>query len=164
MTAALKPIAHWWNGLSPREHLMLGGLGVILALLILWYAMAAPLLVWRAEGIDTLEAARRDAAFVESAIAEAATLGTAQPKVTTGDLRASISESALARGVPISRLQPEAAGGINVWVEGITPSLLYAWLAEIEKTYGIGTARAVISRAADGSGLTAQLLLTGTGS
>lgn len=164
MTATLKPVAHWWNGLSPREHLMLGGLGTVVALLILWYGVAAPLLAWRAEGIDTLDAARRDAAFVEGAVAEATTHGTAQPKVATGDLRASISESALARGVPISRLQPEAAGGINVWVEGITPPLLYAWLAELEKTYGIGTARAVISRAADGSGLTAQLLLTGAGS
>ena len=45
----------WWDGRTAREHVMLGALGGVLALVLAWFLILAPLLAWKAGAADRVQ-------------------------------------------------------------------------------------------------------------
>lgn len=114
LDAALIRFDAWWSGLSPRERVLLGVLGGLLALALLVYGVVKPLQAARAEAIadirtyETLSArvraagtlvttpvARRQGAPADVAIASAAAVGlTVTPQATPEGVRVTLTDVA----------------------------------------------------------------------
>ena len=68
-------------------------------------------------------------------------------------------EASRKHGVELSRVQPQAGGGLTVWVEdAVTPSF-YAVIQELVTQYDVQVESALIT-AAPAGGINAQLTLT----
>lgn len=159
MTAILS----WWAALTAREQALLSVMGAILLGVIAVYGIAAPLERYRTDAERTLTAARADAQVVEQAIQAASTLDqNGQPRQTAPtDLRLTVSRTAQARSLAVTRIQPDSSGGLNVWLAPARAADVYAWLTELKDEHGISVTRANLQVDDGADGIRSQLRLQG---
>ena len=55
----------WWQGLSAREKALIASAGGLLALVIIWYGMVAPLLSGRSDALQARQQAADELAQLE---------------------------------------------------------------------------------------------------
>jgi type II secretory pathway component PulM len=144
----------WFNAREPRERILLMILAGLLVVFVAWFALSRDR---GPSGSTALEAAQADREFWLRAA----------PKLNTGAAtgsreaftRGALIEASRKRGVELSRVQPQAGGGLTVWVEDtVTPSF-YAVVQDLVTQYAVEVQSAVISSAPSG-GINAQLTLT----
>jgi len=110
-----------------------------------------------ADGSAALEAAQLDREFWLRAA----------PKLDAGSVagaradfsRDALIEAARKRGVDLSRVQPQAGGGLTLWVEDAPTQSFYAIIEDLVTNYAVDVDTALITAAPSG-GLNAQLTLT----
>ena len=144
----------WFNAREPRERVLL----LILAALIVVFAAGFALSRDRGpSGTAALEAAQTDREFWLRA-SQKLNAGTAAG--TRDDFtRAALIEASRKHGVELSRVQPQAGGGLTVWVEdAVTPSF-YAVIQDLVTQYDVQVESALIT-AAPAGGINAQLTFT----
>jgi general secretion pathway protein M len=125
----------WWNARDAREQLILM-VGGAIALLVLVYQFAwLPAESFRARAERDHAAALANLAAVQRAeantVVERATPTASQP------LQSVITRTAEGFGLTISRLVPAGDEGMNVFLDAAPPLLVYAWLGELERNYGV---------------------------
>lgn len=152
MTATL---SNWWDAREPRERLLLLGLGVVLALFVLVFAVIFPLQSARANAQSDLNRAKSELAIVSRL---APTLGAAG----TGD-RAPFDRSVLVsvardRGVKLTRVQPGDDGSFSVWIDDAPTDRLYGVFDDLLSDYAVMMDRVIVSGDANGR-LSAQFTL-----
>lgn len=127
----------FWTSRSPRERgLILLATG-LLGLIILQFAVIAPLRAAGAQARLDLEAATRQLDVVTAELtAVAPQVAAGVPQASGETLRTGLLRLANARGLTVSRLQTGENGHLTLQFESAAPSLVYAWLAEAVKTYG----------------------------
>lgn len=144
----------WFNSREPRERVLLLILAGLLVIFVAWFALtreSGP------DGASALEAAQTDREFWLRA---APRLG-ATPNVGTRNdfTRGALIEVARKRSVELSRVQPQAGGGLTVWVEDAPTPDFYKVIEDLVTGYNVDVDTALITAAPNG-GLNAQLTFT----
>jgi len=144
----------WFRAREPRERVLLLILAGLLLLFAAWFALSRES---GPNGSTALEAAQTDREFWLRAA----------PKLNAGAAsgsraeftRGAMIEAARKRGVDLSRVQPQAGGGLTVWVEDAATQSFYAVIQDLVTNYAVDVDTALIT-AAPAGGVNAQLTLT----
>lgn len=128
--AALLRFQLWWSGLSPRERVMVGTLGAILAALILVFGIVKPLQGARADAIADIRSHETLAARVRAAGTLVAP-GT-QPRLSDGPPVEAAQAAASAAGLDVA-LTPGGAGASGQIAEARYEAVV-GWIAVVERT------------------------------
>lgn len=145
---------NWFNSREPRERVLLIILAGILAFMIAWFAIT------REKGPDgkaMLQSAQTDRALWLRASPKLNQSPSAGPRSDFS--RGALNDVARRRGVDLSRVQPQAGGGVTVWMEDLPTTALYGLINDLVSNYAVEVKTATLSTAPDG-GLNAQLTLT----
>ena len=142
----------YWASRTPREQGLIGIAALLLAITLVQFAIVKPLRAARAEAALSLEAASRQLDVVSTEIA------TLRPQTDTGrvapatsrNVRADLLQLATGRGLSVSRLQTAENGRLILQFERTVPTLVHAWLADAEKTYGLVPERVSMFAEEDG--------------
>jgi len=118
----------WWDGRTAREHVMLGVLGGVLALVLAWFLILAPMLAWKAGADDRLDAAVQTHALASAAAGIDTAGGTAR---TPADLETLLTDSAAEAGVAVQVSQDGADATFAV--ESAETARLFGWIAALER-------------------------------
>ena len=118
----------WWDGRTAREHVMLGVLGGVLALVLAWFLILAPLLAWKAGAADRLDAAVQAHALASAAAGIDTSGGTAR---TPAAIEAMLTDSAAEAGVAVQVSQDGAETTFTV--ESAETARLFGWVAALER-------------------------------
>jgi general secretion pathway protein M len=128
LDAALVRFDAWWNGLSPRERTMVGGLGALLALVLLVFVVIKPLQAARAQALADI----RTYETLSARIRAAGALTAAPATRREGPPAQVATSSATAFGLTVT---PEPIdGGIRVTLADASYDSLMAWLADLGAT------------------------------
>lgn len=151
-------IRTWWNTLSLRDQRTAAVGGVVVAAMLGWALIWHPLALKRAELRETVDAQRRDLAYVRVAAAEVERLRAAG-KHSRGDrqgrsLLALADASARAGGLEgaLRRVEPVGASSVRVSFEFARFDALVGWIEGLTRDYGIEATDFSADRA-DGVGL-----------
>lgn len=152
--------------LSGRERRLVLLAGMLLLAAMIFQFGYLPLRAWRLEAARDLAAARAMLEGVEARADRLAQLtgrvGT-PPPANADLLRQAVASQAQARGIALSRLVPEADGGLSVAIERSTAEPLFAWLVALDREAGARVSRASIAGDAASGTLRAQLRFAGGG-
>jgi general secretion pathway protein M len=140
LDAALIRFDAWWSGLSRREQMLVGVLGVLLALAVLVYGVVKPLQAARADALADI----RTYETLSARIRAAGTLTTTRAPRRQGPPAQVASSSAGAFGLVVT---PEAIpGGVRVTIADASYDSLMAWLADLSGTSDLRVRRLSIQR------------------
>lgn len=142
----------FWNSRAPRERILLLAAGILLGLIIIQFLVIAPLRSANTTARTNLETASRQLDTMSSQLAVHAPQ-LAEQKSANGsaqDLRTSLLQLAKAQGLAVSRLQSGEDGRLILHFDAVAPTLIYAWLAEVEQSYGAVPDRASLFAEEDG--------------
>lgn len=144
----------WFNSREPRERILLMILAALIAIFMVWFVLtreSGP------DGSTALEAAQTDREFWLRAAPQ---LGSGAVTGTRADFtRGALIDTARKRGVDLSRVQPQAGGGLTVWVEDASTPAFYAVIQDLVTGYSVDVDTALITAAPNG-GVNAQLTFT----
>jgi general secretion pathway protein M len=166
MTAILKRLGESWTGLNVREQGLLVVMSLLIAGLLGYLVVLAPMQRFHAQGRDAYVGALSQYRTLEAGIGEyrLRAAGAASQAVSTGPLTSLVGRTALARDIQLARVLPDEDGRLNVWIDRAPTRDLLGWLVELEQTYGISVTRITLDRTAD-EFVSAQLILArGAGS
>ena len=143
----------WWGGRSRREQMLVALMGLSLAGFLLWFGLVSPL----ASAAEAAEARRaqavQDKLAVDRTLAAIARLGPAAARpISSRPLGALVSETAAAAGVELARVEADPAGGVRVAVAGASPTVLFPWLATLQREHGVAPRHLTVLKA-EGGGL-----------
>jgi general secretion pathway protein M len=124
----VKAARAWWDGRTAREHVMLGVLGGVLALVLAWFLILAPLLAWKAGAADRLDAAVQTHALASAAAGIDPSGGVAR---IPADIEALLTNSAADAGVAVQ--VTAEGGGVSFAVESAETARLFGWVAALER-------------------------------
>ena len=146
LDAALARFDRWWGALSRRERVMVGGLGIVLAGLVLVYGVIKPLQAARAKAYadirtyETLSARIRAAGVIKTAdSAPAASQRTGEPLTILNET--SVKAGLIADVAPVPN-----GGGWHVTVNNAAFDDLIAWIADISRTTSLKTRHVQVTR------------------
>jgi general secretion pathway protein M len=148
----------WWDRLEARERSMVAFGALAVVLMLGWALVWHPLALKRAELAQTIDAQRRDLAYVRVAGAEVDRLRAAGTRAR-GDrqgrsLLALADATARAGGLEsaLRRVEPLGATSVRVSFEFASFDALIGWIESLTRDYGI-EATDVSADRADGVGL-----------
>jgi general secretion pathway protein M len=151
-------IRAWWSGLAPREQRIVAIGAAVVVLMLGWALVWHPLAMKRAALRETIEAQRRDLAYVRVAVAEVARLraaGTHSRADRQGrSLLALADATARSAGLEaaLRRVEPVGATSVRVSFEFAGFDALIGWIEGLTRDYGIEATDFSADRA-DGVGL-----------
>lgn len=158
--AALEPWWHrgttWWSERNAREQVLIGGLGAVLILAALLTLVIRPLQDSRAAALADIRAADLLAARARVA---GATL-TSGARMRHGAPSAIVTQSAVASGLSVQRIEPEGTR-LRVVLADAPFDVVVRWVADLEATSTLRVAEARIERNATPGLVSAQFLLDG---
>ncbi len=161
-------ITEYWEGLQPRERLMLfaGGIAVLFALV--YFLLWQPVMNARTEMQQEVLQQRALLLWMKDAASEAKSLRGVTGQKVKGlggqSLLSLVDQSAKQEGLggAMKRVEPDGKQ-VRIWFEAASFDRLIAWLEKISKNNGIRVVSATIERA-DGTGLVdVRLRLAGGG-
>ncbi len=156
----LQTARDFWSLRSPRERLMLKGLGVVLAGLLLWFGVLSPLNAATAWARAGRQAAAADLAAVNAL----ARVGTARAPHPAGrGLAGVVDVAAAASGIVIERRREEGDGRLTVWIAAVQPRILMQWISGLRTGHGVSVVGMSAAKA-DASSLTVEVTFERTGS
>ena len=142
--AALARFSAWWDGLSPRERILVGTLGTLLALTILIYGVVKPLQAARADALADI----RSYETINARLRAAGPSPRPATAMRSGPPDQIVTQSAAGFGLaPAVTLT--GAGADAVLTDAAYESVLQ-WVADVERTTPLRAARVEITRAAPG--------------
>lgn len=150
-------IRAWWSAREPRERiLLLVALGLSLAA-VLWQGVLVPSRMAVETAERRLESALVDLASVRAA--REARAGARAAPTRDQPLQSVLSETADLYGLTISRISPAENEGLNIWLDEVSPQLLYAWISELEARHGVRVGKASLRREGESGRIAANLYL-----
>ena len=141
----------WWATLSARERVLVGTLGVLLALTLFVYGVARPLQAARTRALTDI----RTYETLKARVRAAAVLGPSGPPPRTGSADAVLSASAQSAGVTVT-VQP-MTGGATASVAAASYDALLAWLADVARATSLEVTRLEVQRTAVPGQVTATI-------
>jgi general secretion pathway protein M len=163
MAAMKDAILSRWQRFTVREQALLL-VGALLALMCaVWLGLVQPALDWRERARLAYVGAAGDYRIIADGVARLSALNSAEAGVSDErePVRSVVAGSASRAGIVLSRVLPDDAGRLNVWIDGVDAARLMVWLETLSQEHGVTVLRAGIEQAGRGSELRAQLLLLG---
>lgn len=157
MMSRLDPVIAWWEGRTRRERILLGIMAGLLAAVIAWYGVIAPIGAWRADAADRRAEASAALQSVEADLARLNAAATDAPAGTGEPIEPLLIRTAEAAGVNIDRQQPEADGAQTVWLQAVPSQTVFGWIAQLEQDHGVSVSNITALKSPTGSGLDVQV-------
>lgn len=132
----------WWDGLSRRERVMVGGLAAILAAVLLVFGVVKPLQAARAQALADI----RQYETLTARIRAAGRLEPARAPQRTGTPAAIVAGSASSLG--LTAATEPSGGGVRAKIADAPYEGVMAWIADVSKTSALAPARVSIVRGA----------------
>ena len=133
----------WWAGLAPRERVILGGGGIVLALVLIYLMIWEPIATKREQVRADISALSADLAWMQQVAGQvkrrAAQQGNQSSAAAAGGSVLTLVEvSARAAGLheTLERVQPEGQGA-RIWFAETGFDGLLNWLGELEQRHGL---------------------------
>ncbi|RAN33876.1 hypothetical protein HY3_11955 [Hyphomonas pacifica] len=127
---------------------------VLVGLMLLQLVVITPLRASHAQAKADLEGASAQLDVVSAELVSRRMLrpSSGVPSIVYGEpLRKGLVQLANSRGLKVSRLQTGENGNLTLQFESAPPTLVYAWLADADKTYGAEPERAALFAAEAGT-------------
>jgi len=141
---------NWWLALNPRERAILAIAGVGLAAAVFFLAIWEPVFKQRDQLQVSVESQRSSLAWMEGSVAKLKDLRAASDaqRILGGNqsLLSIVDQTSKQANLRkyIQRMEPESGDGVRVWVDNADFDQLAQWLGNLERRYGVATARATI--------------------
>lgn len=151
MNATMTQAQEWFRSLAPRERLLVGVGGIVVAITILYLGIWEPLSKAHTKRAGDLAAAQTLAQRLEviGATVQSARANGSAPVMNNGaSLLSTIDQASKsgALGQPLSRIQPEGENEVKVWIEAVSFEALVRWMNELESRYGVSIKSADIEK------------------
>ena len=168
--ALAQQLAPWrtrFEALQPREQLLVGIAGIVIAIAVIYAGIWQPFARARIRNAAELEAARAIANSLVVAQAEVQARGQrgGGPIVGADVSLLTAVDQASKNGTltkPPSRLQPDGENQARVWLEDVQFDVLLRWMYELQNNYGLKIDVADIERQPTSGLVNARLSLTRT--
>lgn len=136
--------SRWWSGLAPRERLLVGTLGVILAALVLVFGIVKPLQAARSEALADI----RTYETLTARVRAAGTLAPqgARPQQRSGAPAEAAQAAAGEAGITAS-ITP-GGGGLTAQVAEAPYEGVVGWIADVERTTPLRARRVELRKGA----------------
>lgn len=151
----------YWRGLSVREQGLVLAASLLISAMLVWLVIVQPLVSWR----DSARAVYADNAVTYFAVANGIArlnalqgADTAAPAGEREPVRSAVAGAASQAGIVLSRVLPDEAGRLNIWIDAAEPVTLMRWLEALSRDHGVVVVRANLEQTGAGP-LRAQLLL-----
>jgi general secretion pathway protein M len=138
---------------TPREQVLLGGLGASLILLLLVFGIIMPTLRFQDRATADFASAQRIAALGEAMQPQQAVRGSGR------NIRSAVTNAANQRGVTLTRINAANENEIEVALENVPYTAFWSWLRGLEETEGIVVAEAYVTPGETGGRIEARLTL-----
>jgi general secretion pathway protein M len=122
---------------SPREQQLVRYGGPALALVLLVALVILPLHDFHSGARADFRAQADTLAWMQANRAQVAAKGATVTRPAGESLLALANNSARNAGLSFQRSEPGAQGALNVWLEKVPFNQVVAWLAQLERDYGI---------------------------
>jgi len=142
----------WWTGLTPRERVLVGTLGVLLTLAILVYGIVRPLQASRADSMASIRTYETLLARVGAAPALGATAG---PPPRTGSPADILTQSAATLGIQAAI--EATPTGVRATVADAPYDAVVNWMADVARTSALSATRVDIRRGTGPGRVSAQI-------
>jgi len=165
MNGLMLPLRRFWDGLRPRERLLVGLAAVVVAFTVFYLALWEPIHQRNAALRERLAEQRALLVWMEERAAEVRALrgGAGTGRLPAGDSLLGIIDRT-ARGADlkgrVSRIEPDGEDGVRIWLDGVAFDALVRWLGRLQRQYGLTVASAVIDREGPGK-VSARLVIRG---
>lgn len=130
--------ADWWVGLSPRERVLVGTLGALLAVVVLLYGILQPLQAARAQALADI----RTYETLSARIRAAGALGPAGPPPRQGPPETIVTTSAASAGLTVTA-QP-IPGGVRATVAQSSYDASLNWMADLVRTSNLRATNVIV--------------------
>ena len=145
----------FWNARERRERLLLLiALGLTIALAVYQFAWR-PAFEYKERASRAYNTARADLDYVRDVVS-----GMGKPQASTANaapLQSVVVDVAAIYGLTISRIEPAADNGLNLWFEAERPESLYAWLSDLSDNHNVAVGKASMRLVQDGGAVSANL-------
>ncbi len=146
----MQSLHEMWVARSPRERVMLGGLGIVL--LVLGYVCLAlfPSMHFRDRAIERLTMVQQTGTQIRQLVSS---LSRSVPAATNGQneaLNVRLARSAAAAALQLARYEPEADGGAAITIENVQSAAALQWLAMLERNDGLKIRRLTMEPSSTG--------------
>lgn len=154
----------WWAGLAARERVMLGGGGLVLALVLLYLLIWEPLAAQRQQLRADISALSADLAWMQQVAGQvkrrAAQQGNQPAAAAGGSVLTLVEVSARAAGLhgSLERVQPEGQGARLWFAETGFDGLLH-WLGELEQRQGLRVSQLAVDAGNAPGTVTARIMV-----
>lgn len=140
--AAAARIGAWWGGLSRREQWMVGMLGVVLGMVVLFYGVLRPIHAAREQAWDDIRTYETLNARIRAAGGLVRPGGQAQQR--SGTPAVIVAQSASSRGIAVQVAPMD--GGVRGTVSDAPYDVVLGWIADVGTTSTLRPARVSITR------------------
>jgi len=155
----------WWDGLDPRERMMVAAGGTLLVLFLIYILVLSPIhsgydslrntvdeqrttAVWMQESAQTLTRLKRNSGRAPQGLGGRSLLSVADSTARAGGL-----------GPALKRVEPEGSDGVRVWLDGASFDVLVKWLGTLSTIHGVNAETVTMERAATAGRVNARLTL-----
>lgn len=142
----------WWAGLSPRERVLVGTLGVLLTLAVLVYGIVKPLQASRAESLADIRTYETLIARVNAAPALGAPAG---PPLRTGTPAEILTQSAATLGLQVAI--EASPTGVRATIADAPYDVVVNWMADVARTSSLAATGVTIGKTATPGRVTATI-------
>ena len=148
MNPVFQMIRGYWDGRTPREQVLYGLMGLLMAVLVLTLAVIQPLQNIHARSQTDDAASMR---LYRSIQQDALTLrelqaGSQAQAGTQQSIRSIVGSLALGEGIAIARMIPGDDGSLAVTIERADTGAVMRWLVNLEQRYGIRVVSSTLDR------------------
>ncbi len=148
MNPVFQMIRGYWDGRTPREQVLYGLMGLLMAVLVLTLAVIQPLQNIHARSQTDYAASMR---LYRSIQQDALTLrelqaGSQAQAGTQQSIRSIVGSLALGEGIAIARMIPGDDGSLAVTIERADTGAVMRWLVNLEQRYGIRVVSSTLDR------------------
>lgn len=131
---------NYWRGLAPRERLVVGVGGALVALLLFYALLWAPLQGDLARLRTNVPREEQQLQWMRAQVSRVKQLRAAAPSMVQGQgLLSFVEQSAQAYNIRtnIKRVEPEGSNAVRLSIDGVAFNSLIEWLANLQKQGGL---------------------------
>jgi len=151
----------WFNGLQPRERLILGSGAVAAGLIIVWGLIWLPVRSGSLELRDTVAEKQRLLTDLQRAELVQPGDATGGGPIRTQSLMVLIDRTARSSGLAFTRTRQDGPDGMSVSFERTSFDGILSWLIALERDHGISVESASFNMARERGLVTGQIFLRG---
>lgn len=158
---AASSTGRWFFGRESSERSIIAGLAAIIVIALLWVMIWKPIGDWRAIEDNRYHNAQTLLDWMQVNEARARAVAKTQPNggASQRSILPTITTSAAAQGLTLSRLQPESNGAVSVVLQAQPFNALVLWLDNLQTTKGVAIQRISIDAEGRPGYVNAQLRL-----